>query len=236
MKALWIGLALLAACGDDGGATRIDAPGEPMPDALPAALSHTLYLAFDGGMITPGTEDASTNTSSIAIMAATLPPYLQGDAQRATKLAAIVSQLQLILSAYNIDIVTARPAAAPYDMIVFTSAMASAIGSTSAGSALTPTACNEFSSVIGFAFGRGGEIPRDIAVRNAIAMFGLAGGIPLTTTANDCMCLIGTSCANLPAPCNIGATGTMVTTGAGSCGFTGAIGEASLFEARYGHR
>jgi hypothetical protein len=241
MKPNWIALALLAllaACGDDGSDTPpIDAaPADAPPDALPKALSQTLYLAFEGGAIMPGNDDATGNTSTLATMSATLAPYLQNDPQRATKLAAIGSQLMTILGRYNINIVTARPAMGPYDMIVFTSDAPAKIGATGTGSALIPATCNMKESVIGFSFGRGAEIPRDSLVRNTIAMFGLTGGIPLSSNPNDCMCLGVLACANLPAPCTIGGPGTTVTTGPGSCGFTGTFDEAALFLARYGLR
>jgi hypothetical protein len=200
------------------------------------ALAHTLYLAYDGGMITPGTEDATLGRSSIATISATLPPYLQNDPQRATKLAAITSQLMMILAPYAIDVVTTRPAAAPYGMIVFTSAAPTAIGGTGSAGALVPASCNMISSVIGFEFGGGAEIPRDVAVRNAIAMFGVMAGIPFTTKGGDCMCLVGLTCANVPAPCTIGFAGTPVTTGPGSCGFTGTVDEQALFKGRFGTR
>lgn len=236
---IWIVLALLVACGDEGPGTPGDAPpaeDAPPSDALTMAASRTLFVAFDGGMVMPGNDDATAGTSTLVTVAATLPPYLQNDPQRATKLDAIVSQLTTILGPYDIDIVTTRPAAAPYHMILFTSAAPSAIGSTSGGSALVTPTCNQSASVIGFVFGGGMELPRDVAVRNTIAMFGLFGGVPLTVTAGDCMCLIGTACANVAAPCKIGGAGTMVTTGAGSCGFSGTVDEAAIFLARFGAR
>jgi hypothetical protein len=240
MRRICIVLALLVACGDDGGGTQDDAPpadDAPLPPDGPApAISRTLYLAFDGGMVMPGNDDATANTSTLATMSATLPPYLQNDPQRATKLADIAAQISMILAPYNIEIVMARPTTGTYHMILFTSAAPSAIGSSSGGSALVAATCNQTAAVIGFVFGRGVELPRDVAVRNAIAMFGLFGGVPLSVTGGDCMCLIGTSCANVPQPCTIGGPGTMVTTGPGSCGFTGTVDEVALFTARFGQR
>jgi hypothetical protein len=236
MKAIWLVLALLAACSDDGSG-RVDAPtADAPPDGLPMALARTLYVAYDGGLVMPGNDDATVGTSSLATMTKNLVPYLQNDPQRATKLAAITSQLTMILGPYNIDVVTARPITGAYHMIVFTSDLPSAIGASTGGSALFPSTCNRTESVIGFVFGRNMELPRDISVRNTIAMFGNLNGIPLSANPGDCMCLGATACANLPMPCTIGGPGTTVTTGPGSCGFTGTMDEAALFVARFGQR
>lgn len=129
-------LALLAACEarlEDGGFERntSDAAGSQpagdgsnagTPDA-PAVCGNgrVVYLNFDGVTLTDATQsDATQNRASWMVEATgTAPPYREGDADRATKIAAIVAGVRAQLSTIPVTVVTARPATGPYVMVVY---------------------------------------------------------------------------------------------------------------------
>lgn len=182
----------LGACGDDV---------DPVPDApvVPPRDPVVLYLNFDGVTLSPGLSDAVANTTSLVTAPTTFPPYLDGVADRATKITAIVDMTRAILSAYNIDIVTARPAAGPYHMIVY-SAPSETFGITNAsGQSRT---CERTTTGISLqyraSFIEGVTSTPTLATtwRSAltVSQLGRFYRIPYTSRVGDCMCAFATSC------------------------------------------
>lgn len=86
--------------------TTIDAPHV----FTGSAMSHVVYLATEGAAITTAAaDDATLNQSSVARNAATLKPFLMDDATRQNKIDSIVAEARMILSPYDIRVVTTRP-------------------------------------------------------------------------------------------------------------------------------
>jgi len=133
-------LALVCGCeanlgGGNGGGdnTGVDAStggGSNNPDAAvvqqmdapaPAcANGRKLFLNFDGVALTKGAPtDATINRVDwMANASATMPRYHDGVAGRATEITSIIDGVKARLSSYPIEVVTTRPSAGPYVMIV----------------------------------------------------------------------------------------------------------------------
>ena len=233
-------LVLLVACGGDDVATVPIADGGIISDpdggadaaiGGGSALSHTLFVNAEGVSVTSGADDATANTSSVVGNGATLAKFLATDAQRATKIADIKTQLDGILSPYHVTVTLTRPAAGPYDMIVLTDDSSAKIGLAAGTAAVVSTTCNTADSVVGFSFG---GTDRNLVARDTIAMLGITAAIPTSNKAGDCMCLADSACATLAAPCTIGHAGTAVSATA-SCPASGAtMDENALFLASFG--
>jgi len=95
-------------------------PGGVRPGPPPAAVSPVvLFLNFDGATITKAAaSDAVKNTSPLC--GGTIPkfdhtPY---GADRAKVIAQVKSRIAALLADFDITLVTTRPAAAPYEMVV----------------------------------------------------------------------------------------------------------------------
>ena len=116
--------AAVAACGDNGATAAdaaIDAPTMCAPKTAPLAPGmHTIYLNFDGVTLMRGTDNASMNMSDLIPDTITVPAYVAtGDASvRQGRIDLIVDYVQRALAPYSVDVVTTRPAAAPYMMMV----------------------------------------------------------------------------------------------------------------------
>lgn len=204
---------VLAACGPSSNAPDagpIDAAIDAEPDS-PYCM-HVVYLNFEGGMFSPGVDDARTNVSIVVANAGTatrtLPAYLAADADRATKIAAIATQVQMTLPAAMV--VTARPASGAYDMVAIGGA-ASDLGLTSSRPAAAPVPADCTRGVrrgIAFVFAATlGETNLATIANYAIGTYGFMKGVAMSTTPGDCMCL-GTSCSPNPTACALGAAGT----------------------------
>ena len=248
-----LALVWLLGCGGGGGsgapdaAVHIDAamidsrsPDAPI-DASPSkgpALSRTLYVNTEGVMLVSGNDDATLNKIG-AITSHLAAPWLANDAQRATKIAAVVSQIQTTLAAYNVSVVATRPAAAPYDMVVMTDTPAAMFGLPAGlGGLLSPT-CNATPSVISLLFGSSYASLTDVQLKNlfanyAIVGFGVAAGIPMSTKDRDCMCYSDDTCHPTVGPCTIGGAATSMVT-PDQCGSDATVmDEAALFLAAWG--
>lgn len=96
--------------------------GTPNPDGSTAlcANNRKLYLNFDGQPLTRGApSDAVQNRASwMGNTSATVPPYKQGDANRTLYIQQIVDGTKARLAGKPIVVVTTRPAAGPYVMVV----------------------------------------------------------------------------------------------------------------------
>jgi hypothetical protein len=98
----------------------VDAAVEPdAPSACPNGRD--IYLSFQGEPLTKATpSDATQNKVSwIGVTSVNLPGYRLGDPDRATKIATITQRIQTALADFPMQVVTTRPMAGPYVMIVF---------------------------------------------------------------------------------------------------------------------
>lgn len=178
----------------DAGPTD-DAPGtDAAPDAPACANGRVVYLNFDGQALTQAaTSDATLNRASWMNKATgTAPPFRQGAGSRATDITTITSGIRAVLAGFPVTVVTTRPAAGPYVMIVFGGA-AAAIGS-NFQLAVNELDCDdsEKSDVIWISDAGGEALNRVINV--AVGGIGFGLGLTATTDPNDCMCGWGNGC------------------------------------------
>jgi hypothetical protein len=112
----------LSACGggsgdDDGVAPDAQTP----PDAGPPDADfscNVVFLNFEGAALTPGQDDATTDTSSIVAGPETYPPFRAGDPDRIPKIEAVATQITDTLAPVGMTIVTTRPADGDYTMVM----------------------------------------------------------------------------------------------------------------------
>jgi hypothetical protein len=225
-----------ASTGDAASDASVDDGGDAARQV--AARSHVLFLNTEGVTVTHASNDDATKNQSVAAKAtATLQPFLAGVAARQATIDAIVGELRAILAPYDVTIATSRPAGGPYDMIVLTDSASDALGYAGVPG-VYPLGCNGIDSVVGFLNGpwTAGSVPQHRIVRDSIAIFGIAAGVPASTSATDCMCALDAACGvALSASCTIGGAGTPVTTLAANCGVTDAtMNEAARFLAAFG--
>jgi hypothetical protein len=233
MKYWWV--VLLAACGGGGSAATVDAA----PDAK--AKPRTLLLAFDDILISPGTDDATMNTSSLVTDGVVLPRYLDTATDRATRIATIVSTAQAILAPYNIEVTTTRPHVGNYMLLVYTGS-SSLIGQPDGITSIFPHCLtggpNEVN--VGFSFEQNtNDTNPDFtpAYRGSLAavMVGTTFGIPFTTVDGDCMCFVDAGCtSDWMNTCTIGGAGTAVDATDSCSGAPATIDENGLFLAALG--
>ena len=243
-------LVLCAACGGgtsdhsspDAPAGGGDAPRPdgPATDAPPGtALSRTLYINTEGLTLAPGSDDATMDKTSLISTATTATKWLANDAQRSTKIAALVTQIQTTLAAYNVSIVSTRPAAGPYDMVVITDSTSQSFGFGAGQGGASPVTCSTIPSAISLLFGSSYAGFTDVKLRNtfasyAIAQFGIDAHVPMSAKNQDCMCYAGQSCGPLTGPCTIGGPGTPIMQ-PDLCGFGSAtMDEGAQFLAAWG--
>ncbi|MGE0547328.1 MAG: hypothetical protein AB7O24_08885 [Kofleriaceae bacterium] len=208
MKTSILGMVcLVCACSNSGGTPD---PSDPGVDASvnPPAVTRTLFINAEGVTLNAGADDAGANTSSIMTTTTTVSPYLAADPQRATKIAAIVGEVQSILAPYDIEITSTRPATGMYEMIVLTDQKGKDFGLDGVIS-IIPTSCAPKLSTIGLIFGE--PIAQHAVVREIIQRFGSTGNVPSTSAPNDCMCDDSACEWNLSGPCTIGGANTPVS-------------------------
>ena len=183
------GTAIDAAPGTDG------APGpDAAPDAPACANGRVVYLNFDGQTLTQAaTSDATLNRASWMNQASgTAPPFRQGAGTRAADITTITDGIRAVLAGFPVTVVTTRPAAGPYVMIVF-GGTAGAIGS-NFSLAVNELDCDdsEKSDVLWISNASGEPLNRVINV--AVGGIGFGLGLTATTDPNDCMCGWGNTC------------------------------------------
>lgn len=220
-------------CGDD-------VEPEVPPDAPPPPRV-VLYLAFEGITLHPGSpSEASTDTTSIVDAELTLPPYLDGHADRQGRIDAIVAEVVARVAPFDVEVVTRRPAAPPYLQIVFTG-NSSLLGAPPGIGGMAPFDCDrDQPTSIGFQFSSGTADDRYGPRAHAnwtLTMLGSAHRVPFTRVRNDCMCWIGPECNNADeVVCQIGGPGTPVATDYACEGTPATIDERALLEAALGVR
>ena len=147
-----------------------------------------VYLNFDGVTLTDGaTSDATQNRASwMQIPTGTVPPFLQGQANRATIIQAITNGVVAQLSQFPITVVTTRPATGPYVMIVY-GGNAQNVGS-NYGFAVNELDCDDSEKSDVAWISGDGYTTNQRHINTTIGAIGFGLGLTATTNVNDCMC------------------------------------------------
>lgn len=250
-----VALVALTACGDDSGggaadaAATADAP--PADAAAPADAAgctssggpggtHKLFLAFDGVDMIPsadGKNHSATNEDHVLAAPATVPAFLAGQAGRDVAIAGIVAQVKATLGPYDVEVVTTRPAATPYVMIVF-GGTSENVNRAVGGSAAFSFDCNNSDDDdVGYVFDAAfTAFTATGAANEAVRDLGAALGLDLDTTSGDCMCSSASSCGFADAACSFG-TQPVASTPAPVCHTAGdAQDEARELQLAFGCR
>lgn len=168
------------------------------PDAPPVARcdnGRKLYLNFEGVQLrsTQVRSDATINAAAWAGGTYNLPAYHANSATRANDIAAVTSQITAALSAFPVTVVTTRPVAGPYVMIVFGGSSVTHMGTQEEYAAYSSVDCGDaWPSDVAWV--------SDVAPTSAFAgnvalgALGLSLGLSGTTDPTDCMCGFGTTC------------------------------------------
>jgi hypothetical protein len=203
-----------AACGvqiDDAGRSPdgtprppIDGPIGPPIDTPPACSNgRVVYLNFEGQTLNDATlSDATQNRASwMTIAQGTAPRYKTAAADRDQQIQAIVTGVRSQLSSFPVTVVTQRPAAGPYVMIVF-GGTASQVGS-NYGGAVNELDCTD-AQKSDVAWISDGVSPTQKVVNFAVGAIGFGLGLTATTNPSDCMCGWANTCIqDQSAPCRL---------------------------------
>ena len=117
---MFVGAALLAACGDDGGHPT-DAGIDTSPDAA-FCTSKTIFLNRAGGTYNAGdADDATTNTTRVLESGSfNVSPYPYGDADWGT----IKACVRAAFDPFGVTVTDVDPGTAPHHEVVFTTSYA----------------------------------------------------------------------------------------------------------------
>lgn len=202
MRTTLVLLLTVAACGDDGATALPDAG--PMPDAAALYCSdpppdplrqgaHVVYVNTEGITLTKmgDCSDSKTNcTSLIKDDTAVVPQFLPNTLGREDFIANILRLARVRLAPYSIELVTERPAAGNYYMIVIGGDAGVLVGSPGILSVspgvCTPSNPNLVDLVFDHHFIGGAEVYASSILSDLGAMYGLG----LTDTPGDCMCRV----------------------------------------------
>lgn len=217
-----LSLALLGACGAqiaDGVSNSNHTGGDDAPvdsgtgstpiDAAPVATCAqlSLFLNFDGQTLTHAlTSDATKNLASWMQNnvgdTATAPPYHQGDGNRATLIQSIVDAVRGQLSTFPITVVTTRPTAGSYIMVVLGGDNTTI--STQFRDAVDALDCGNVTKN-DVAWISDGVTPAQHVANLVAGAVGFGLGLTATTDQNDCMCGWANNCnANTNTACKLG--------------------------------
>jgi hypothetical protein len=203
-------LCLIAACG--GGSSAPDAAvfdSAPLPPDAQTNCN-VVFLEFESIDLHLGAEDATVSSSSIISADVTAPGYLQDAADRETQIADITDQVVNTLTPLGVDVVTVRPAAGDYTMVVIGGASTDVGIQAGVGGISAFTGCDTpVPRRVTFAFDTvSGTQAMPFQVANiAIGSFLVGLGTPTSSDAADCLCWDSPSC-NGAVACTLGGTTT----------------------------
>lgn len=196
--------------GVDAGSTGGDGGGGGvLPDAgldAPAcANGRVVYLNFEGVALVRNPSDATQNHASwMTINNGAAPAYRANSSTRDADIQAITTGIRQQLAAFPIAVVTERPAAGPYVMIVF-GGTAQNVGSRFGG-AVNALDCSD-TQKSDVAWISDGVQPTQRVINYAIGAIGFGLGLSATTDPNDCMCGWDNGCVqNTNVACTISGT------------------------------
>jgi hypothetical protein len=164
-----------------------DASMQQSIDAAPTCSSRVVYLNFEGQTLQDaGASDATLNRASwLNKNSGTATPFLQGNGNRAQIITDITAGVRAALSQFPVTVVTARPAAGPYVMVVY-GGNAQDVGS-NYGFAVNELDCNE-SEKSDVAWISDNYTTTLRHVNTTIGAIGFGLGLTATNDVTDCMC------------------------------------------------
>lgn len=194
--------AVLCACGARvGGDAAVDA--RPL-DAPECSNGRVVFLSFEGETLTDGAvSDARSNVASwMTIASGAAPRYRTGAADREQQIHAIVDGVRAQLASFPIAVVTARPSAGDYVMVVY-GGQASQVGSPF-GAAVQQLDCDDATTRNDVAWVADAIEPTQAVVNVSIGAIGFGLGLTATTTTTDCMCGWDNACdSDNSLPCTL---------------------------------
>jgi hypothetical protein len=183
---------------DSSGGGTIDSAVDAAPVSA-CSNGRIVYLNFEGVALTQGVSDATLNRASwLQLPTSAAPPYHQGSATRAADIQAITDGVRARLASYPIEVVTTRPAAGEYVMIVF-GGTANQVASRFGG-AVSQLDCGDLQRN-DLAWIADNVTPTTKIVNFAIGAIGFGIGLSATTTPADCMCGWDNACTPSNAAC-----------------------------------
>jgi hypothetical protein len=182
-----------------------------------------------------GPEDATQDVTELPFATVTFPSYRLSDPGRDALIARITDAVEDTLAPYDVSVVTARPSAGPYDMILFGGDPA-LLGLPDGAGATYANGCSDAAeSDVGFVFDEVDGV--EMASSLALALFGAAHGIPHAALHGDCMCFNPLLCPPFDAFCTIGGAGTPIDAVNSDCeGADTEMDERARFAAALGLR
>jgi len=195
-----------AAGGGSGSGSDIDASVQMIDAAAPAcANGRKVYLNFDGVTLTQAaTSDATMNKAKwMNAASSAVPPFRQGSGTRPAELLQIPDAVKARPTGTPIEVVTARPATAPYVMVVLGGA-STAFGGTVAsnyGGAVSFHDCGDaVKSDVGWVADLDGQTP-DFIANFAVGAIGWGMGLDGANATGDCMCGWANGCSPAGGAC-----------------------------------
>jgi hypothetical protein len=173
------------AGGGGGGGGGPDASNNP--DAALCANGRVVYLNFTGqALAAAAASDATANLASwMQIANGAAPAYRAGAATRLADITAITAGVTAQLSQFPITVVTTRPTAGPYVMIVF-GGTAQQVGSRFGGAVNTLDCGDTAKSDV--AWIGDAVTPNQRVINFAVGAIGFGLGLTATSDPLDCMC------------------------------------------------
>ncbi len=204
---------LAAGCGvqlEGGGSSNTTPDGSTSPgvdaspgiDAAPrCGNGRVVYLNFEGQTLTDGPSDATQNRASwMTIQQGTAPRYRSGAADRDQQIQTIVDGVRAILAPFPIDVVTTRPAAGPYVMIVY-GGTTNQVGSNFI--AVNELDCGDLRKS-DVAWMADSLSPPQRVINYSVGAIGFGLGLTATNDSLGCMCQWDNDCVQQTAqPCRL---------------------------------
>jgi hypothetical protein len=201
------GITLKEQSGEADGLVDAPLPDAPI-DATPVQVcsnGRVVYLHFTGNLelrdTGAGQTDATQNRAEwLAVDDADIPAYKAQDANRLTEIQEITAAIRLTLGAFPITVVTERPAAGPYHMVVF-GGNSSELGNNNNVGALTGYDCqNQIKNNVVWV---GERFPPQTTADFVVGAIGLGLGLSGTLEPGDCMCGWGNICQPSAGMCTL---------------------------------
>lgn len=168
----------------------------------PMCTSRSVYLNFDGQMLTQGPSDATLNQASwMQIPQGMAPRYLDGNTSRDAAIQTIVDGVRAQLSQFPVNVTTRRPTGS-YVMIVF-GGDRTLVGSRFSA-AVNQLDCGD-ARPSDVAWIADDVTPPQRVINSAIGAIGFGLGLTATSDPKDCMCSWDNGCKpDNSAACTLG--------------------------------
>lgn len=179
--------------------------GHDAPPTATACAARTLFLNFDGQALTRGApSDATQNLASWMTSATgTAPRYHADDPGRDVEIQTITDGVRTVLAGFPITVVTTRPAAGQYVMVVLGGSQDD-VHSRFSGAVDTLDCGDTAPSDVAWISDQ--VAPLQHVVNDVIGAVGFGLGLTATGNPDDCMCGWANDCqSSNTAPCTLGA-------------------------------